>query len=119
MHKYSRSYFIESFSLFKGLIFTTLRAGFAAKVISFNCLYLGFDLDRDLDAKDVFNLSAKVINNSIFKRNNYLTINKGKKHGVEDGMGVISTNGVIGIVHSTSENYALIISILKSPIGDQ
>ena len=58
-------------------------------------------------------LSAKVINNSIFKRNNYLTINKGKKHGVEDGMGVISTNGVIGIVHSTSENYALIISILN------
>ena len=28
-------------------------------------------------------------------------------------MGVISINGVIGIVHSTSENYALIISILN------
>ena len=65
------------------------------------------------DEKDFNYLSAKVINNSIYKRNNYLTINKGEKHGIKDGMGVISTNGVIGIVHSTSENYALIISILN------
>jgi len=65
------------------------------------------------DEKKFNYLSAKVINNSIFKRNNYLTINKGRKHGIEDGMGIISMNGVIGIVHSTSESYALIISILN------
>ena len=65
------------------------------------------------DEKKFNYLSAKIINNSIFKRNNYLTINKGEKHGIENGMGVISTNGVIGIIHSTSENYALIISVLN------
>jgi len=58
-------------------------------------------------------ISSKIINNSIFKRNNYLTISKGKKHGVGVGMGVICENGVIGIVHSTSENYSLIISVLN------
>ena len=78
-----------------------------------NNLYSKNKINYLSDEKDFNYLSAKVINNSIYKRNNYLTINKGKKHGIKDGMGVISTNGVIGIVHSTSENYALIISILN------
>ena len=76
-------------------------------------LYSNNKINYLSDEKDFNYLSAKVINNSIYKRNNYLTINKGEKHGIKDGMGVISTNGVIGIVHSTSENYALIISILN------
>ena len=58
-------------------------------------------------------ISAKIINNSIHKRDNFITINKGKRHGIKDGMGVICGNGVLGIVHSTSENYSLIISVLN------
>ena len=34
-------------------------------------------------------ISAKIINNSIHKRDNFITINKGKRHGIKDGMGVI------------------------------
>jgi rod shape-determining protein MreC len=56
---------------------------------------------------------AKVINNSINKRNNFITLNKGSKHGVKKGMGVITKNGVIGIIHSISENYAIVISLLN------
>ena len=55
---------------------------------------------------------AKVINNSINKRNNFITINKGEKNGVKKGMGVVTNNGVVGIVHSVSENYAIVISLL-------
>ena len=58
-------------------------------------------------------LNAKIINNSIHKIDNYITINKGEKHGIVTGMGVICENGVLGIIHSTSKNYSIIISVLN------
>ncbi len=63
--------------------------------------------------------SAKIINNSINKRNNFITLNKGRKHGIKEGMGIVTHNGVIGIVHSISENYSIVISLLhrKSAVG--
>lgn len=57
---------------------------------------------------------AKVINNSVHQRNNYLTINRGSKHGIRKGMGVISANGVVGIILNVSENFATIRSLLHS-----
>ena len=64
---------------------------------------------------------AKVINSSVSKRNNFITLNKGLKHGINAGMGVITKQGVIGVIHSVSENYAIAISLLhrKSAIGIQ
>ena len=63
--------------------------------------------------------SARVINNSVHKRNNYLTLNKGERHGIKEGMGVITANGIVGIVHSVSDKFSLIISVLhqKSSIS--
>jgi rod shape-determining protein MreC len=63
--------------------------------------------------------SAKIINNSINKRNNFITLNKGTKHGIKEGIGVVTHNGVIGIIHSVSENYSIVISLLhrKSSVG--
>ena len=58
-------------------------------------------------------ITAKIINNSIHKRNNFITINKGERDGVVPGMGVICHNGVLGIVHSSSDKYSLIISVLN------
>lgn len=55
---------------------------------------------------------AGVINNSVNKQNNYLTINVGKNNGIENGMGVVSSNGVVGVVKNVSENYASILSLL-------
>lgn len=62
---------------------------------------------------------AKVINNTINKRNNFITLNKGEKHGIKEGMGVITNKGVIGIIHSVSNKYAIVISLLhrRSSIG--
>ena len=48
-----------------------------------------------------------VINNSIAKRNNYLTLDKGIKHELEKGMGVVTSNGVVGIIKEVSEHLAL------------
>ena len=58
-------------------------------------------------------IDAKIINNSIHKRDNFITINKGEKHGITAGMGVVCENGVLGIIHSTSKNYSIIISVLN------
>lgn len=58
-------------------------------------------------------LVAKVINNSINKQYNYITINKGLNHGIQPEMGVICDDGVVGIVQSVTNNYALVISLLN------
>ena len=71
-------------------------------------------LDSKIIEKEKFNfLSAKIINNSINKRNNFITLNKGIKDGVKKGMGVVTRNGVIGIIHSVSRNYSVVISLLN------
>lgn len=58
-------------------------------------------------------IPTQVINNSIVKSHNMITINKGTRHGVEKGMGIISHNGVIGYVYNTSENYSRVMSTLN------
>lgn len=56
---------------------------------------------------------AKIINNNFTKPDNFLTINKGKNHGVEQDFGVINSKGVIGVIKNTSNNYATVLSILN------
>ncbi|HHN48526.1 MAG TPA: rod shape-determining protein MreC, partial [Bacteroidales bacterium] len=58
-------------------------------------------------------IPARVISNSINKRNNYLMLDKGRKHGVDREMAVISPDGVVGIVVNVSENYAWVMSVLN------
>ena len=57
-------------------------------------------------------MTAKVINNSTNRRNNYLTLNKGSKQGVKPEMGVICSDGIVGIVKDVSEHYCSVISFL-------
>ena len=59
-------------------------------------------------------IPARIINNSIYKKDNFIVINKGKLDGVKNGMGIITHNGIIGIINSTSNNYSRAISILNS-----
>ncbi len=57
-------------------------------------------------------IPAMVINNSFTEPNNYITLNKGAKDGVKKDMGVITSNGIVGIVKSVSENYSVVLSVL-------
>jgi rod shape-determining protein MreC len=57
-------------------------------------------------------IEAKVINNSVNKRNNYLTIDRGYKHGIKEKMGVICGDGIVGTVKDVSENFSTVISFL-------
>jgi rod shape-determining protein MreC len=58
--------------------------------------------------------AARVINNSIAKTRNYLTIDKGEQDNVSIDMGVISPRGVVGIVHDRSKRYATVQSVLNT-----
>ena len=58
-------------------------------------------------------VSASVINNSIRHPRNYLTIDRGRKDGIEPGMGVVDQNGIVGIVNVAGDNTARVISILN------
>ncbi|HEY0244075.1 MAG TPA: rod shape-determining protein MreC [Mucilaginibacter sp.] len=55
---------------------------------------------------------AEVINNSINRRTNYITINRGSNAGIGKGMGVICNSGVVGKVIFVGEHYAVIQSLL-------
>lgn len=55
---------------------------------------------------------ANVANNSVHQKSNYLTLDKGAKDGIEKGMGVITSNGVVGIVLQTSEHFSSVQSLL-------
>ena len=56
---------------------------------------------------------AQVINNSVFKTHNYITLNKGRKDGIHSEMGVIDQNGIVGIINVVSDHYAVAISLLN------
>ena len=55
-------------------------------------------------------IQAKVIRNTLNTPHNYLIIDKGSKDGVEEDMGVITPNGVVGITRGVSENYSYALS---------
>ena len=59
-------------------------------------------------------ISSEVINNSTNKSKNYITLNKGKNHGIREGMGVLSANGVVGRVKYVSDNFSTVISLLNT-----
>lgn len=59
-------------------------------------------------------INAKVINNSTNRRNNYLTLDKGTFAGIKSEMGVISSNGIVGIVKDVSPHYCTVTSFLHT-----
>lgn len=74
-------------------------------------LYLASDTSRT--APYVLH-AGRVINNSVRRMNNYLTLAIGSAAGVKPGMGVISPDGVVGRVKTVSADYATVTSVLHS-----
>ncbi|HEY9543844.1 rod shape-determining protein MreC [Prevotella sp.] len=59
-------------------------------------------------------IPAKVISNTINRRDNFITIDKGAKDGIKKDMGVVCGNGVVGIVYLVSAHYAIVLPVLNS-----
>lgn len=75
-------------------------------------IYVENEVDSTIAANFNF-IPALVINNSINKLNNRITLNKGKRDGITKGMGVMTENGVVGIVVYASERYSTVNSFLN------
>ena len=58
-------------------------------------------------------ISAKVINNSTNKRNNFIMLNKGHQQGIENHMGVIMGDRIVGQVVSVSDHFCWVMSLLN------
>ncbi|MCR1025411.1 rod shape-determining protein MreC [Cellulophaga sp. HaHa_2_95] len=58
-------------------------------------------------------ISAKIIKNSYSNLDNYITLNKGSKDGIKQDMGVITPNGILGIIENTSGKFSRVQSILN------
>ncbi len=56
---------------------------------------------------------AFVISNQYNLQHNTLLINKGETNGINPDTGVLSTNGIIGVVQKTSSHFAKVISLLN------
>ncbi|MBN2765074.1 MAG: rod shape-determining protein MreC [Paludibacteraceae bacterium] len=74
---------------------------------------LNYKIPAEMDYRLI---SAKVINNSTNKLQNYITLNKGARDGVQPDMGVISEEGVVGIVKTVSERFSVVIPVLNQNI---
>lgn len=74
------------------------------------------EINDSLYKQEYVIFEAKVINNSVNKENNFLTIDKGYNQGVEKGDAVISTNGIVGIIKDVSPNFSTILSLLNTDV---
>ena len=70
------------------------------------------EVEIDPKIKDYYVQPAEVIKNSFSKARNILIISKGSSDGIKKDMSVISSEGIVGIVKQTSENFSSVISML-------
>lgn len=58
---------------------------------------------------------AKVVNNSVHRPHNFVTINRGSKQGLKPSTGVLNGNGkgIVGVVQKVSAHYSVAMSILN------
>jgi rod shape-determining protein MreC len=59
-------------------------------------------------------ITAGVVNNSTIYTHNYITLNKGSDDGIHSDMGVVSMNGLAGVVMTVNASYSLVISLLNT-----
>jgi rod shape-determining protein MreC len=70
---------------------------------------------KELEFLSQFNpIPAKVVDNSVSKPDNLITIDKGRADGVEADMGVACGNGVVGVVSLVSDHYAVVVPVLNT-----
>jgi rod shape-determining protein MreC len=58
-------------------------------------------------------IQSRVVNNMYNTSENYLTINSGSQQGIKPDMGVINSQGIVGIIEKVSPKYATIFSVLN------
>lgn len=58
-------------------------------------------------------IEAKVINATVHKQFNYLTLDKGRKDSVLSDMAVIGPDGIVGIILESSKNFSTVLPVIN------
>ena len=58
-------------------------------------------------------IPAKVVGNTVNKRNNLITIDRGRADGVRPDMGVVSGLGLVGVVYLAGDHYSVVLPVLN------
>ncbi len=69
------------------------------------------------NAGDFDYIPATIIKNSLNKQHNYMILGKGSEDGIRPQSGIITSEGVIGIVDAVSKHYSYAISLLNSELS--
>lgn len=62
-------------------------------------------------------VAARVINNSVNKQYNYITLNKGSRDGIKVDQGIINSDGVVGVITHVTESFSMGFSVLNKRWG--
>lgn len=57
-------------------------------------------------------INAKVVNTTVDKRRNFLTLNIGSNSGIDHDMAIMSSQGIVGVVTNVSSNFSSAMSLL-------
>ena len=87
---------------------------YSAEVESNKSFLLENRLLKNSVVSDYSLFPAHVVQNSLNRVDNFITIDKGSKDGIKPEMGVVNGSGVVGIVYKTSNNFSWVMSILNS-----
>lgn len=129
-HSYHKSLFINTTNTFTGGLLTKANSFFEFTNLKEENLRLAKENARLRTALHIKNnesifiisdssaitssyIPAKIIQNNYTKRNNILTINKGRLDGIAIDMGVVNSTGIIGVVNQVSDHFATILSVLN------
>lgn len=136
-HSYHRNSFISSANGFTGSILNTQRgiygyfdlakenqslqvenAALRMRLLEIGDTLLGKEKSYQFSDSIPYRIfPARVIKNNYAFRDNFLTIDIGKKHGVQPDMGVFTPEGIVGVVDRSSERFTRVISILNTQLS--
>lgn len=60
--------------------------------------------------------TARVINSTVHKARNYITLDKGALAGLRPDMGILGAKGIVGVIREVSPHFALAKSILSNDL---
>jgi rod shape-determining protein MreC len=72
-----------------------------------------YHIEQALREKNYTLIGAQVVQNSVNKSDNLITINRGSADGVKEDMGVVSGNGAVGVVYMVGPHYSVVMPIIS------
>jgi rod shape-determining protein MreC len=68
----------------------------------------------EIDSSKYFIQAVNICNSTFNLKDNYITLCQGSNNGVTEDAGVVSQNGLVGIVRKVSPNFSIVMSLLHS-----